>query len=53
VRFCGKGINIYSGGMNVYNRGSLDWCTVSGDVAIVQSQHPEVGRVTWLMVGQV
>jgi hypothetical protein len=24
---------------------------VIGDVATVQSQHPEVGRVTWLMVG--
>jgi hypothetical protein len=39
------------GGTTIYNGGSLDRHTVSGDVVTVQSQHPEVGRVTWLMVG--
>ena len=39
------------GGTTIYNGGSLDRRTVIGDVATVQSQHPEVGRVTWLMVG--
>jgi hypothetical protein len=39
------------GGTTVYNGRSLDRHTVSGDVVTVQLQHPEVGRVTWLMVG--
>jgi hypothetical protein len=50
--FVARASTFIGGGATVCNGGSLDRRTVSCDVTTVQSQHPEVGRVTWFMVGR-